>query len=98
MELWVQWIMVPLGLTCLWAIVAPKVHTGVAGTIGLLLIFVACIAVFDQSANPYKIVAALGVGFLLVLFGVLLQWWRARQDPDAPRRRASDQLDVLKAR
>lgn len=74
---------------CLWAIVSPRVHTGILPTIGLGAIFVAAIWSLDDWAPAPTVVDVMLGGIGLVGLGVL---WRVYRSPKSRMRRSSDWL------
>lgn len=77
---------------CAWGILSVRVPSGVAGTVGLGMIGVACMASFDPLASQAHIARLLLIGNLLVFGQAASLVWRSRRgrDADAPLRRESD--------
>lgn len=74
---------------CMWAIVSPKVHTGILPTMGLGAIFVAALWSLDDWAPAPTVVDVMLGGIGLIGLGVL---WRAYRKPRPQMRRSSDWL------
>ena len=74
---------------CLWAIVSPKVHTGIFPTAGLGTICVAAFWSLDDWAPAPTVVDVMLGGIGLIGVGVL---WRAYRKPKPQMRRSSDWL------
>lgn len=79
----------------LWAVLSPTIPTGIAGSLGLVLIGgSALISVDDSSfANTQRleqIVVALQLGLLLIVCQVALLVWRSNTGKATPRRRTTD--------
>jgi len=80
---------IAVALVCLWAIVSPKVHTGILPTIGLGAIFIAALWSLDDWAPAPTVVDVMLGGIGLIGVGVL---WRAYRKPKPQMRRSSDWL------
>lgn len=76
---------------CMWAIVSPRVHTGILPTIGLGAIFVAALWSLDDWAPAPTIVDVMLGGMGLIFWGVV---WRVYRRPERKMRRASDWMDA----
>ena len=72
---------------CLWAIVSPRVPTGITITIGLCVILVATLWSMDYLATPKMVLDTLLGGLGLVGAGLV---WRCYRRPQSRMRRASD--------
>jgi hypothetical protein len=82
-------VTVAVAFLCLWAIVSPKVHTGILPTIGLGAIFVAALWSLDDWAPAPTVVDVMLGGVGLIALGVL---WRVYRKPRPQMRRSSDWL------
>lgn len=78
-----------VAMVCLWAIVSPRVPTGILPTIGLGAIFVAALWSLDDWAPAPTVVDVMLGGIGLIGVGVL---WRAYRKPKPQMRRSSDWL------
>lgn len=76
---------------CMWAIVSPKVHTGILPTIGLGAIFVASLWSLDDWAPAPSVVDVMLGGMALIFMGVV---WRVYRRPKPHMRRSSDWMDA----
>ena len=74
---------------CMWAIVSPRVPTGILPTMGLGAIFVAAAWSLDDWAPAPTVVDVMLGGIGLIGVGVL---WRAYRKPKPQMRRSSDWL------
>lgn len=74
---------------CMWAIISPKVHTGILPTTGLGAIIVAALWSLDDWAPAPTVVDVMLGGIGLIGVGVL---WRAYRKPKPQMRRSSDWL------
>lgn len=74
---------------CMWAIVSPRVPTGILPTIGLGAIFVAAAWSLDDWAPAPAVVDVMLGGIGLIGVGVL---WRCYRKPKPQMRRSSDWL------
>ncbi|MEY5097290.1 MAG: hypothetical protein RJA36_9 [Pseudomonadota bacterium] len=82
---------IAVAMVCLWAIVSPKVHTGILPTTGLGAIFIAALWSLDDWAPAPTVVDVMLGGIGLIGLGVV---WRVYRKPRPQMRRSSDWLDA----
>jgi len=78
-----------VAMVCLWAIVSPRVPTGILPTIGLGAIFVAALWSLDDWAPAPTVVDVMLGGIGLIGAGMV---WRCYRKPRPHMRRSSDWL------
>lgn len=78
-----------VAMVCLWAIVSPRVPTGILPTIGLGAIFVAALWSLDDWAPAPTVVDVMLGGIGLIGVGMV---WRCYRKPRPHMRRSSDWL------
>lgn len=78
-----------VAMVCLWAIVSPRVPTGILPTIGLCAIFVAALWSLDDWAPAPTVVDVMIGGIGLIGLGLV---WRCYRKPQRQMRRSSDWL------
>lgn len=88
-------IAVSVALVALVAILDKHVPTGLLGSLGLAMIGMAALVAVDDSAfanteRLEQIVAALLVGFLLIVTHIILMVWRGTTGRATRRRRTTD--------
>lgn len=83
---------VVLVAACAWAIVSPRVPTGILVTAGLLVILASALGALDEHSVPNKLLTTAFAGNVLVALGLLIRAYRTRKSrpPGTPLRRSTD--------
>lgn len=87
-----DYLAILVAAVCLWAIISPRIHTGIVCTVGLALVSVAAIWSIDDYTDPYRAldIAWLGVGAI----GVMVVWRTFYRPARHQLRRSTDWSDL----
>lgn len=86
-----DWMTISFAALCLWAIVSPRVPTGIVPTIGLCIVASAALWSLDDMAPAQTVLDAMIGGLCVVGAGLL---WRFYRRPKHQMRRRTDWGDL----